>query len=52
MVVAQLAERLLSIPELGGLIPIIGKILKLTNLLLTVEKDKNKTKRQGMDHLF
>ena len=36
-VVAQLVERLLLIPEVGGSIPVIGKILKWTYLLLAVE---------------
>ena len=37
VVVAQLVERLLLIPEVGGSIPVIGKILKWTYLLLAVE---------------
>ena len=45
--VAQLVERLLSLPEVGGLNPVIGKNLFILNicLLSTVYwKDENKEK--------
>ena len=40
VVVAQLAERLLPIPEVRGSNPVIGKILQRTYLLLTVPTSK------------
>ena len=42
VIVAQLAERFLLIPEVRGLNPVIGEILKWTCLLITVEKMKRK----------
>ena len=47
VVVAQLAERSLSIPEVRGSNPDIGKFLQNINLLSTVLywRDKNKRKR-------
>ena len=47
VVVAQLVERSLSIPEVGGSNPVIGKNLLISNIciLSTVYwKDKNKEK--------
>ena len=41
---AQLAERLLPIPEVHGLDLVIGKIFKSTYLLFPVEKAKTKKK--------
>ena len=40
VVVAQLAEQLLPIPEVRGSNPVIGKILQRTYLLLTVPTSK------------
>ena len=48
MVVAQLVERSLPTPEIGGSNPDIGKVLS-TNC--TLEKTKIKKKRPGMAHL-
>ena len=55
MVVAQLVERLLLIPEARGSNPVIGKNLFILNicLLSTVYwKDENKEKEAGMAHFF
>ena len=49
---AQLAERWLSIPEFHRSNRVIGKILKLTYLLLTVEKTKVKEKEAGNGRAF
>ena len=46
--VAQLVERSLLTPEIGGLNPDVGKMLS-TNC--TIEKTKIKRKRLGMAHL-
>ena len=48
MIVAQLVERSLPIPEIHGLNPDIGKILS-TNC--PIEKMKIKKKRPGLAHL-
>ena len=49
MVVAQLVERLLLIPEVGGPNPVIGKNLfiywTIVYCQLCIEKTKNKEKR-------
>ena len=53
MVVAQLIEQLLPIPEVHGLNPVIGKILLKFNICLLSNvywKDENKKKRPGMGH--
>ena len=50
IVVVQLAERLLPIPETHSLNPVIGKFLYWTHLLLTVEKTK--IKKQAGDGPF
>ena len=47
VVVAQLAEESIAILEVHGLNPVIGKILKCTNLLLNVEKTKIEQKEAG-----
>ena len=52
MVVAQLAEWSLPIPEVRGLNPVIGKILYWTYLLLTVEKTKIKKKEAVNGPIF
>ena len=51
MVVAQLVERLLPIPEVHGSNPVIGKNLYLTITVNCIEKSKIKKKRPGMAHL-
>ena len=52
VVVAQLVERLLPMPEVCGLNPVIGKLLYLTFSCLPtvnyIEKTKIKKKRPGM----
>ena len=48
MVVAQLAERSLPIPEIRGSNPVTGKILCSTRLLLSVEKKHIKKKAAGI----
>ena len=53
MVVAQLVERSLPIPEVRGSNPVIGKILYILNIcLLSIVfwKDENKEKEAGMAH--
>ena len=46
--VAQLAERLLLMPEIRGSKPLIGKILYWIYLLLAVENTKIKKKEAGI----
>ena len=51
VVVAQLEERLLTIPEVSRSNPVIGKNLYLLNIyLLCIEKTKIKKKRPRMAH--
>ena len=56
MVVAQLVERLLPIPEVRSSNPVIGKkiiyILNICLLSTVIEKTKIKKKRLGMAHIF
>ena len=56
VVVAQLVERLLPIPEVRGSNPVIGKnlfiYLTFVYCQLCIEKTKIKKKRPGMAHLF
>ena len=53
VVVAQLVERSLSIPEVRGSTPVIGKFLLNICLLSTFfEKTKINKKRPGMAHFF
>ena len=53
VVVAQLVEQSLSIPEVCGSTPVIGKILLNIFLLSTVlKKTKINKKRPGMAHFF
>ena len=52
VVVAQLAEQLVPIPEVCGLNPVIGKILQWTYLLLTVEKTSIKKIETGNGPIF
>ena len=55
MVVAQLVERLLPIPEVRGLNHVIGKNLFILNIcfLSTVHcKEEKKKKRPGMAHFL
>ena len=52
MVVAQLVEQLLSIPEVRGSNPVIGKILYLTFTVNCIEKTKIKEKRPGLAQFF
>ena len=54
VVVAQLVERLLPIPEVRGSNPVIGKDLNLTFVYcqLCIEKTKIKKKRPGMAHFL
>ena len=51
MVVAQLVERLLPIPEVRSSNPVIGKNLYWTFAVNCIEKTKIKKKRPGMAHL-
>ena len=51
MVVAQLAKRLLPIPEVRGSNPNIGKVLLNFFTVKGIEKTKIKKKRQGVAHL-
>ena len=51
MVVAQLAERSLPIPDIRGWNPVMSNILYWIYLLLTVQKTKIKKKRPGLSHL-
>ena len=50
LVVAQLVERSLPIPEARGLNPVIGKKLYWTFTVNCIEKTKIKKKRPGMAH--
>ena len=52
VVVAQLVERLLPIPEVRGSNPVIGKNLYRTFTVNCIEKTKIKKKRPGMAHFF
>ena len=52
VVVAQLAERSLPIPELRGLNPVIGKILFWIFAVSCIGKMKIKKKRTGMAHFL
>ena len=52
MVVAQLVERLLPIPEVHGSNPVIGKNLYLTITVNCIEKSKIKKKEAGNGPLF
>ena len=52
VVVAQLVERLLPIPEVCGSNPVIGKNLHSTFTVNCIEKTKIKKKRPGMAHFF
>ena len=47
MVVAQLVERSLLIPEVSGLNPVIGKKLYSPFIVNCIEKTKIKKKRPG-----
>ena len=47
VVVAQLVELSLPIPEVRGLNPVIGKNLYLTFTVFCIEKTKNKEKEAG-----
>ena len=52
MVVTQLVERLLPIPEVRGSIPVIGKIyIEHLFTVNCIETKKIKKKRPGMAHL-
>ena len=51
MVVAQLVEQSLLIPEVRGSNPVIGKNLYRTFTVNCIEKTKIKKKRPGMTHL-
>ena len=51
VVVAQLVEQLLTMPEVHGLNPVIGKKLYILNCQLCIEKRKIKKKTPGMAHL-
>ena len=51
VVVAQLVERMLPIPEVRSLNPVIGKNLYWTFFVNCIEKTKMKIKRPGMSHL-
>ena len=48
MVVAQLVEQSLLIPEVRGSNPFIGNVLYCTFILNFIEKTKIKKKRPGM----
>ena len=50
VVVAQLVERSLPIPEVRGSNPVIGKNLYRTFTVNCIEKTKIKKKRPGMAH--
>ena len=52
VVVAQLIERALPIPEVCGSNPVIGKNLYIEHLLIVncIEKTKINKKRPGMAH--
>ena len=50
VVVAQLVEWLLPMPEVCGLNPVFGKKLYLTFIVNCIEKTKIKKKRPGMTH--
>ena len=50
MVVAQLVEQSLLIPEVRGSNPVIGKNLYRTFTVNCIEKTKIKKKRPGMTH--
>ena len=52
MIVAQLVERLLPIPEVRGSSPVIGKKLYRIFTVNCVEKTKIKKKRPGMAHFL
>ena len=56
MVVVQLVERSLLIPDLCGSNPVIGKNLFIYGTFvycqLCIEKTKRKKKRPGMAHFF
>ena len=56
VVVAQLVEQSLPIPEIRGSNPVIGKILFINRTIvycqLCSEKTKIKKKRPGMAHFF
>ena len=55
VVVAQLVERSLLLPEVHGWNPVIGKNLFISNICycqLCIEKMKIKKKRPGMAHFF
>ena len=52
VVVAQLVERSLPIPEVRGSNPVIGKNLYRTFTVNCIEKTKIKKKRPGMAHFF
>ena len=50
VVVAQLVEWSLPIPEVRGSNPVIGKNLLILNIVNCLEKTKIKKKRPGMAH--
>ena len=52
VVVAQLVERSLPIPEVRGSNPVIGKNLYRTFTVNCIEKTKIKKKRPGMAHFL
>ena len=52
VVVAQLAERSLAIPEVRGSNPVISKIYNEFYLLLTFDKTKMKKKRHRVVHFI
>ena len=53
MVVAQLVERSLPIPEVRGLNPVIGKnLFTVVYCQLCIEKTKIKKRRPGIAHFL
>ena len=53
VVVAQLVERLLTIPEVRGSTPVIGKIfIEHLFIINCIEKTKINKKRPGMAHFL
>ena len=52
VIVAQLVERLLPIPEVRGSNPVIGKNLYWTSYCQLYWKDENKEKEAGKSQFF
>ena len=50
LLVAQLVEQLLPIPEICSSNPIIGKVYFLSTVINLYSKDENTEKRPGMAH--